>query len=66
MVLVSHGRWSRAFILVDDKNIEHEIRMIDEEDILMISDDEPEDNRKQAGYVNTGGSQQMTSLPGND
>ena len=65
-VLVSHGRWTRAFILVDDKNIEHEIRMIDEEDILMISDDEPEDNRKQAGYVNTGGSQQMTSLPGND
>ena len=65
-ILVSHGRWSRAFILVDDKNIEHEIRMIDEEDILMISDDEPEDNRKQAGYVNTGGSQQMTSLPGND
>ena len=40
--------------------------MIDEDDILMISDDEPEDNRKQSGYVNTGGMQQITSLPGNE
>lgn len=65
-VLVSHGRWSRTFILVDKNNNENEIRMIDEDDILMISDDEPEDNRKQSGYVNTGGMQQITSLPGND
>jgi len=65
-ILVSHGRWSRGFILVDNKNIEREIRMIDEDDILMISPDEPEQNRKQAGYVNMGGAQQMTKLPGND
>ena len=64
-VLISHGRWSRGFILVDNKNIEREIRMIDEDDILMISDDEPADNRKQAGYVNTGG-QTQASVPGND
>ena len=40
--------------------------MIDENDILLVSDDEPEQNRMQAGYVNTGGMRQMTSLPGND
>ena len=49
-ILISHGRWSRCVILVDKKNIEREIRMIDEDDILMISDDEPEHNTKFAGY----------------
>ena len=64
-ILVAHGRWSRAFKIENEKESE-EVRMVDEDDILMISDDEPEDNRKQAGYINTGGHQQMTSLPGND
>ena len=48
----------------DGKEIE--VRMIDENDILLTSDEEPAHNRKQAGYVNTGGMDQMTSLPGND
>lgn len=64
-LLVSHGRWSRAF-KVAKNGIELEVRMIDENDILLVSDEEPEQNRKQAGYVNTGGHQQMTKLPGND
>ena len=64
-ILVAHGRWSRAFI-IENKDINEEVRMVDEDDILLISDEEPEDNRKQAGYVNTGGTQQMTSLPGKD
>ena len=64
-VMVAHGRWSRAF-KVAKKGVELEVRMIDENDILLVSDTEPEQNRKQAGYVNTGGMQQMTSLPGND
>jgi co-chaperonin GroES (HSP10) len=64
-ILVAHGRWSRAF-KVKKSGTELEVRMIDENDILLVSDDEPEQNRKQAGYVNTGGMQQMTSLPGND
>ena len=64
-VMVSHGRWSRALKVKKD-NVELEVRMIDEDDILLVSDEEPEDNRKQAGYVNTGGMQQMTSMPGND
>ena len=64
-VMVSHGRWSRALKVKKD-GIELEVRMIDENDILLLSDEEPEQNRKQAGYVNMGGAQQMTKLPGND
>ena len=64
-VMVSHGRWSRA-LKVKKEGAELEVRMIDENDILLVSDDEPDRNRKQAGYVNTGGMQQMEKLPGND
>ena len=64
-VMVSHGRWSRGF-KVKKQGVELEVRMIDENDILLVSDDEPEQNRHKAGYVNTGGMRQMTSLPGND
>jgi len=72
-VMVAHGRWSRAFKLkrkevgsAGDIGVELEVRMIDENDILLVSEDEPDFNRKQAGYVNMGGAQQMTKLPGND
>ena len=64
-VMVSHGRWSRGF-KIKKKGVELEVRMIDENDILLVSEDEPDQNRMQAGYVNTGGIQQMTKLPGND
>ncbi len=64
-LLVAHGRWSRAFKVKKDGQ-ELEVRMIDENDILLVSDEEPEFNNRQAGYINTGGMQQMTSLPGND
>ena len=64
-VMVSHGRWSRGF-KIKKKGVELEVRMIDENDILLVSDDEPEQNRMQAGYINMGGAQQMTKLPGND
>ena len=64
-VMVAHGRWSRGF-KVKKEGVELEVRMIDENDILLVSDDEPEFNSKQAGYVNMGGAQQMTKLPGND
>jgi co-chaperonin GroES (HSP10) len=66
-LLVAHGRWSRALkVEKDDKDFE--VRMIDENDILLVSDEEPSDADvdKQAGYINTGGMKQMTSLPGND
>ena len=72
-ILVSHGRWSRAFKVkrkekgsAGEIGVELEVRMVDENDILLVSDDEPEFNRKQAGYINMGGAQQMTKLPGND
>ena len=64
-VMVSHGRWSRGF-KIKKKGVELEVRMIDENDILLVSDEEPDQNRTKAGYVNTGGMRQMTSLPGND
>ena len=64
-VMVSHGRWSRGF-KIKKKGVELEVRMIDENDILLLSDDEPDFNNRQAGYINTGGMKQMTSLPGND
>ena len=61
-VMVAHGRWSRAF-KVAKKGNELEVRMIDENDILLVSDTEPAHNRKQAGYVNTGGMTQA-KVPG--
>ncbi len=64
-VMVAHGRWSRSLKVKKDGN-ELEVRMIDENDILLVSDDEPDFNNRQTGYINTGGMQQMTSLPGND
>ena len=64
-LMVAHGRWSRAFKVRKD-GVELEVRMIDENDILLVSDEEPEFNSKQAGYINMGGAQQMTKLPGND
>ena len=64
-VMVSHGRWSRGF-KIKKEGVELEVRMIDENDILLVSDEEPDQNRTKAGYVNTGGMRQMTSLPGND
>ena len=72
-IMVAHGRWSRAFKLkrkevgsAGDIGVELEVRMIDENDILLVSDEEPDFNRHKAGYINMGGAQQMTKLPGND
>jgi hypothetical protein len=54
-------------MIVEKDGIKEEVRMVDENDILLISDEEPSiDVDKKAGYVNTGGFQQMTRLPGNN
>ena len=53
-------------VLGINTEVKIEDNKIDENDILLVSDDEPEQNRKKAGYINTGGMEQMTSLPGND
>ena len=66
-LLVAHGRWSRA-LKVEKDGVSQEVRMIDENDILLVSDDEPADSdlNRQVGYINTVGMQQMTKLPGNE
>ena len=64
-VMIAHGRWSRALKVKKD-GTELEVRMIDENDILLVSDEEPDFNNRQAGYINMGGAHQMTKLPGND
>ena len=64
-VMIAHGRWSRALKVKKD-GTELEVRMIDENDILLVSDEEPDFNNRQAGYINMGGAQQMTKVPGND
>lgn len=64
-ILVAHGRWSRAFIHEFDGE-EHSVRMVDNADVLVVTDDEPDHNRIKGYYANTDGLPQMTSLPGND
>ena len=65
-VMVAHGRWSRAF-KVKKQDTELEVRMIDENDILLVSENDPGDEvASKAGYINMGGAKQMTKLPGND
>ena len=49
-VLVAHGRWTRG-MLVEKDGVKEEVRMVDEKDILLVSDVEPlEEAAKQAGY----------------
>jgi co-chaperonin GroES (HSP10) len=66
-LMVAHGRWSRALKVEKDGTAE-EVRMIDENDILLVSDEEPSDADvdPKAGYINTGSHKQMTRMPGND
>ena len=65
-VMVAHGRWSRAF-KVKKQDTELEVRMIDENDILLVSENDPGNEvALKAGYINMGGAKQMTKLPGND
>ena len=52
-VLIAHGRWTRG-MLVEKDSVKEEVRMVDEKDILLVSDDEPlEETVKHAGYNNS-------------
>ena len=42
-ILVAHGRWTRG-VEVEDEQGETTLRKIDPNDILMVSDDRPEDD----------------------
>lgn len=41
-ILVSHGRWTRG-VKVEDSNGEQTLRMVDNKDILLVSDEEVHD-----------------------
>ena len=52
-LLVAHGRWTRGMIVEKD-GVKEEVRMVDEKDILLVSDVEPlEETVKHAGYNNS-------------
>ena len=49
-ILVAHGRWTRSMIVEKD-GAKEEVRMVDEKDILLVSDEEPaEETAKQSRY----------------
>jgi co-chaperonin GroES (HSP10) len=41
-ILVSHGRWTRG-VKIEDSNGEQTLRMVDNKDILLVSDEEVHD-----------------------
>jgi hypothetical protein len=52
-ILIAHGRWTRG-MLVEKDGVKEEVRMVDEKDILLVSDEEPQEEiLKQAGYSNS-------------
>jgi len=48
-VLIAHGRWTRQ-VMLDQGDTEVDVRMVDENDILLITDDEPDVNTITAPY----------------
>ena len=51
-LLVAHGRCTRGMV-VDKDGVKEEVRMVDEKDILLVSDEEPQlETSKPAGYYN--------------
>ena len=42
-VCVAHGRWTRG-IEIDDNGVERTIRRVDPNDILLVSDEQPQDD----------------------
>ena len=48
-VLIAHGRWTRQ-VMLDQGDIDVDVRMVDENDILLISEEEPDVNTITAPY----------------
>lgn len=48
-VLIAHGRWTRHIVL-EQGDVDIDVRMVDENDILLTSDHEPEANTITAPY----------------
>jgi len=47
--LIAHGRWTRGIIL-EENDQDMDVRMVDENDILLITDEEPDINTITAPY----------------
>lgn len=53
-ILIAHGRWTRGVSLDQGDGEILDLRMVDEKDILMVSDEEPNATyQKPAGYFNS-------------
>ena len=48
-VLIAHGRWTRQ-VMLDQGDTDVDVRMVDENDILLISEHEPDVNTITAPY----------------
>ena len=42
-ILTDHGRWTRGFKMDDDNGEEKTIRRVDNKDVLLVSDELPDD-----------------------
>ena len=51
-ILVEHGRWTRDVIITDENNINHEIRRVENEAILVVSDEPPNPDDIRFGIIN--------------
>ena len=60
-VLVEHGRWTRSVKILTDNNGEVEIRMVEAESILAMSEEKPDDVQLGAEYAD---GEQATIDPG--
>ena len=40
-ILVEHGRWTRSILITDDDGKDFEVRMVENESILLVSDEKP-------------------------
>ena len=55
-VCVSHGRWTRA-VMIEDPNGERMIQRVDPNDILLVTDEEPQDDTMSDALLVTSNSQ---------
>jgi co-chaperonin GroES (HSP10) len=40
-ILIEHGRWTRSILITDDNGQDLEVRMVENESILLVSDEKP-------------------------
>jgi len=52
-ILVEHGRWTRGLSIIDHNNEEKTIRMVDNDDIMMVSDEPPPEHSHVSTIPNT-------------